>query len=157
MGASAGGHLALMLGETNANRDDPAAIQAVIDFYGPTDLCALRNNEGAAGHAVNLLLGGKATDIAARCETASPLQLVGQGNPPVLIIHGTEDALVPLDQSRGIATALQNAGVRHRLVVVKGARHGFGLETPTRSLVPDIVEFLEQTWNGSGAGNRLPR
>ena len=68
----------------------------------------------------------------------------------MLILHGDADALVPPGQSRSLALALGRAGVPHRLVVVEGARHGFGLTAGPRDLVPDILAFLRGVWGGNG-------
>jgi acetyl esterase/lipase len=146
IGASAGGHLALLLG-TSAGADRRARVSAVIDFYGPTDLAALSDGRTAANGAVGLLLGGRPEVLTEQYAAASPLQHIGPGGPPVLIVHGTDDELVPLEQSRALASALERAGVRHRLIVVEGARHGFGLVAGSRELAPDILAFLRDVWD----------
>jgi acetyl esterase/lipase len=156
IGASAGGHLALLLGTTAG--DDASRVRAVIDFYGPTDLAALFASRTAADRSIGLLLGGPPESFPARSAAASPLQQVAPGDPPVLIVHGSDDALVPLGQSRALADSLRRAGVPHRLVTVPGARHGFGLRVePTGpDLVPEILGFLGDVWGeptpGAGAG-----
>jgi acetyl esterase/lipase len=169
MGASAGAHLALLAaleaagqagGEGRAGAAPVTAgegfrkhsgsqnpIRAVIDFYGPTDLRALRSARAATGEPVGLLLGGSPGEVPGRYDAASPVRLVSPAAPPVLIVHGTEDALVPLDQSRELAAALDRAGVPHRLIVVDGARHGFGPEAGSKDLVPEILAFLGAAWN----------
>jgi dipeptidyl aminopeptidase/acylaminoacyl peptidase len=66
-----------------------------------------------------------------------------------LLIHGTEDRWVPLEQSRRLDEALAQAGATHQLLIVPGARHGFGLtvKSPqTRNLIPEILAFLENVW-----------
>jgi acetyl esterase/lipase len=73
----------------------------------------------------------------------------------MLLIHGDGDLLVPLDQSRRLATALAAAGVPHRLIVVAGSRPGFGFQVGPRDLLPEIFAFLDSVWNArSGAGAR---
>ena len=64
-------------------------------------------------------------------------------DPPMLILHGTDDARIPLGQSEALAGALAQVGVAHRLIVVDRARHGFGFRTETRDLLPDILAFLD--------------
>jgi acetyl esterase/lipase len=166
IGASAGAHLALVaaLDPNPAGRDQVTGVEsprkhagatrpvrALIDFYGPTDLRALRAARAAAGVPVDLLLGGSPAEVPERYEAASPARLVSPAAPPTLIVHGTDDALVPLDQSRALAEALGRAGVPHRLVVVDGARHGFGLQvrdrTPEIDLTLQILAFLASVWN----------
>ena len=148
IGSSAGGHLALMLGTTPGGA--PARVRAVIDFYGPTDLRALYALRTPVDQAIRMLLGGTPETVPARYDAASPLRHVAPGAPPVLIVHGLADLLVPLDQSRSLAEALQKAEVPHRLLTVADARHGFGLKAGTRDLIPEILAFLEGVWGGPG-------
>ncbi len=152
LGASAGGHLALMLGMTPSDR--LAQVAAVIDFYGPTDLRALSASRTPADRAIELLMGGPVTMGTPAYDTASPLLHVASGGPPVLIVHGTDDFLVPVEQSRSLDEALERAGVPHRLITIADARHGFGLKSSTRDLVPDILDFLDAAWGHADASAR---
>ena len=56
---------------------------------------------------------------------ASPISYVTKEAPPFLLFHGTEDELVPVDQSRRLAEKLKSLGVPTQLVVLAGERHGF--------------------------------
>ncbi len=149
LGASAGGHLAVLLG-TDPAPDRAARVQAVVDFYGPTDLPTLVQSRPPTAEPIALLLGGALNKWPDRYEAASPLRHVSHDDPPMLIIHGSDDALVPLDQSRALASALQRAGVPNRLMVVEHARHGFDFRINDRyDLLPDILDFLVKAWNNS--------
>lgn len=55
----------------------------------------------------------------------SPVQLVGKNTPPVLLMHGDKDTLVPLQQSESLATKLKNLGIPVKLIVKSGADHGW--------------------------------
>jgi acetyl esterase/lipase len=160
MGASAGAHLALVAAldpegmSANVTRGRlPRSIssrglnkiRAVIDFYGPSDLDALLAASPATAMPIEFLVGGPP---AGRRElpSASPVRLVTPAAPPVLILHGTDDALVPLSQSLSLADALKRSGVPHRLLVIEGARHGFGLKAGSRDLTPDLLAFLGSAW-----------
>jgi acetyl esterase/lipase len=145
LGASAGGHLALLLG----SGEGAPLVSAVVDLYAPTDLEALSHAGTGADRSVSLLLGGAGSGTAERYAAASPIDQVRPGSPPVLILHGDNDSLIPLGQSRELAVALERAGVPHRLVVIKGARHGFGLAVGSRDLAPEIVGFLDGVWGAN--------
>ena len=115
IGASAGGHLASLLGtcpETpNAESSPPptpvsapasetsARVSAVIDFYGPSDLKLLVKGREVVKGPVELLLGGSARNVPERYEAASPLYHVSPGDAPHLLIHGGRDLFVPKDQA----------------------------------------------------------
>lgn len=162
LGSSAGGHLSVMLG---AYPDGPVAregrprpplgdrarkaapvsarVKAVVDFYGPADLANLHPLAPDSGSPVPLMLGGRPADVPGRCEAATPLTHISSDDPPMLLIHGNQDSLVPLEQSEKLASALSDSGVAHRLIVVDAARHGFGFKAGDRDLLPDILAFLD--------------
>lgn len=58
-------------------------------------------------------------------KSGSPLYSVKAGDPPMLLVHGDSDALVPLAQSTVFDAALTKAQVPHQLIVVKNGNHGF--------------------------------
>lgn len=151
LGASAGGHLAALLGTDQAGSPDrlSSRVSAVIDFYGPTDLRALAASRSAALGPLELLLGGPPEQLPERYDAASPVKHVSHDDPPMLIIHGSDDYLVPVEQSRALADALDAAGVPNRLIVVENARHGFEFRiNDERDLLPEIIAFLDKAWNG---------
>ena len=129
------------------DRDDPVRVSAVIDFFGPADLVALRASRANSGEPVSLMLGGTPEEVPDRYEAASPIRHVSDMAPPVLIFHGADDRLVPPEQSVALDRALGEAGVSHRLIMIPGARHGFGLHAGTTDLVPEILAFLDLVWN----------
>lgn len=140
LGASAGGHLAALLGTWP---DGPATrVQAVVDFYGPTDLLSLESAQPETVGSLRLMLGGRASELRERFRAASPVAHVTSDDPPMLLIHGLDDGHVPVAQSRELAAALERAGVEHRLVLVEHGRHGFVFEAAGRDLLPEILSFL---------------
>jgi acetyl esterase/lipase len=152
LGSSAGGSLALLLGSLPATSDPgevSSRVQAVVSFYAPSDLVALVASR-KLGHEPALLFTGIDDEhLQAIPYHVSPINHVGRGHPPTLLIHGTEDRWVPLEQSLRLDQALGEAGVSHRMLVVPGARHGFELTVKfpqTRNLLPEILAFLENVW-----------
>ncbi|MPQ99526.1 alpha/beta hydrolase fold domain-containing protein [Modestobacter sp. I12A-02628] len=127
-GESAGGHLALLLGL--APDDDAAtspALSGVVAWYAPSDLPGLAGDTGtdpaAADSREAQLLGAPLTQAPERAAGASPLTYVTGGAPPVLLLHGAGDRLVPAAQSERLHTALRRAGAEAELVVHPGADH----------------------------------
>jgi acetyl esterase/lipase len=152
-GGSAGGHLALMQG-TAGDRGDPKArdpverassrVQAVACFVPPTDFL----NFGEQGRDV---LHFKALEdfraafdfhsfdpethrleritdhekVRRILRQISPITHVSADDAPTLIMHGTEDHLVPIQQAEAFVARLQEVGVPARLVVKPGADHGW--------------------------------
>jgi acetyl esterase/lipase len=141
-GSSAGGHLVALLGVSCGNEDlegtvgeylgEASCVQAVCDFYGPTDLSALMVQRSLGDERrpmpEDLLLGGSVEDCAALAALASPMFHISPSAPPFLIMHGSDDATVPVVQSIAFDEALRGAGVDSTLIVIEGAGHGFPRE-----------------------------
>jgi acetyl esterase/lipase len=141
-GGSAGGHLSLMLatcgGSGAPDANDPvdresSAVQAAAVFFPVTDLLNLGHsteNPGDGGPPKSFVkaFGPRATDMAAWKEigrTMSPIYHVTARLPPVLIVHGDADTLVPLEQSEWFVTRAREAGGTVKLVVRHGKPHGW--------------------------------
>jgi acetyl esterase/lipase len=152
LGASAGGCLALLLGSFPATSDPgevSSQVQAVVSFYAPSDLGALVASRNLSNEPALLFTGSNRAAPRAELDNASPINHVARGHVPTLLIHGTEDRWVSIEQSRKLDDALAHAGASHRLLVVPGARHGFELLVKfpqPRDLLPEILAFLENVW-----------
>ena len=136
-GGSAGGHLVALLGTTGstrefdvgANLDVSSRVQAVCDFFGPSDFLAIIN--GPNTHVLNTadgpmgkLLGGPPRERLDLAQRASPVTYVAKDNAPFLIVHGTLDPTVPPAQSQILYDMLVQTGVEAQLHFIPGAKHG---------------------------------
>ena len=75
---------------------------------------------------------------------ASPVTYVDKLDPPILILHGTADKTVDIEQSKLFAAKLKEAGARHELVIVEGAPQTFHLQPKQRDLRPVVLGFFDQ-------------
>ena len=136
-GASAGGHLAALLAVTGKEKefdvgeylDQSSEIQAACDFFGPKDLVILADYPeydrfGDAARPVEGLLGAAPKLCKELAEKASPIHYVHKDSAPILILHGTRDELVPIEQSIDFDRAMKKAGADCELVILKGSGHG---------------------------------
>ena len=141
-GASAGGHLSLTMatqgcpGEPGAKDPvdrDSSTVQGVACFFPPTDfLNYSRSGEDAVG--VGILKSFKVA-FGPRADTAeerqklgreiSPIYFVHSNMPPMLIIHGDADTLVPICQAETFVKRCEAVGSPARLLVRKGKTHGW--------------------------------
>jgi len=121
IGESAGGHLAAMAA---LNPDLP--VKAVVALYAPTNLSSLAQNAGLIPDAVreNLNKAFWGSIILARLSQLSPVEHLHSDMPPFLLIHGTDDPLVPIQQSREMCTRMKALGNSCELYPVEGAGHG---------------------------------
>ncbi len=128
-GESAGGHLALLGGlDPGPGR---TAVAAVIAWFPVTDLVGLAEDVRAAGgepddgpgSRESLLIGAEVADRPDLARRASPTAYAHASAPPVLLLHGTDDVLVPAVQSSRLAAELGAAGSSVEVGLVKGAGH----------------------------------
>ncbi|WAP53671.1 alpha/beta hydrolase [Streptomyces sp. S465] len=129
-GESAGGHLAALTALTGHTRTDTATITGCVTWYAPTDLPGLAEDRPPGAYDPHdpasfeaMLLGGAPADRPEAARDASPVTHVSTHAPPFLILHGTDDALVPARQSVRLAEALRAAGHHPDLHLVTGGNH----------------------------------
>jgi acetyl esterase/lipase len=149
IGESAGANLAALVGTYSLGGDGgettSSSVEAVVAFSTPTDLTALATESPLAGWAARQFLGGTPEQVPAAYTDASPIDHVSAGDPPMFLVHGRQDPLIPYTQSIELANALSAAGVRNRLVLVNGG-HDLDFPRHYRNLVQQILEFLDATW-----------
>ena len=136
LGASAGGHLAAMLGTT---QDDSAfegtegmtgvssKVQAVCTLFAATDFMHLEEVEDDHWR-INLvtkaLLHGPPSKHPELAAAASPITHVSKTSAPFLLIHGTADGMIPPAQSERMHAALLAVGADSSLLLIEGMPHG---------------------------------
>ncbi|MEU0463826.1 alpha/beta hydrolase [Amycolatopsis sp. NPDC006131] len=138
-GASAGAYLASMLGLTAGHEElegeigddlgQSSAVQAVVHWFGQTDLLANSRRTWLEKEILNPpfegpLLGlGDVGEDPARAREASPLYHVHAGAPPFLVVHGDRDRVTPAGESQALHDALVRAGAESTFVLLGGAGH----------------------------------
>jgi acetyl esterase/lipase len=147
-GASAGGHLVALLGTSGGaselegtvggNLDQSSRLQAVCDWYGPSDLTQFADQAQAAGiiqktpgpTLIMRLFGGSLQEKKQAVRLSNPITFINDKTapelPPFLIMHGDKDKMVPLAQSRLLYDALKAADARVEFKIIPGAGHGSG-------------------------------
>jgi acetyl esterase/lipase len=134
-GASAGGHLALLVATANERVDLEGSggwtgvssqVAAASAWYGPTDFTVGEKAfEKKSGRAVTKFLGGTLEQKADVYRKASPVTYVSANSPPILLVHGDRDEIVPFDQSARMLAAYKKAGASAELIKVEGVGHDF--------------------------------
>jgi acetyl esterase/lipase len=143
-GDSAGGHLALLAALTSAD------VAGVVAWFPVTDLAALTSDVADAGGVPDpgpesreaLLLGAPAASVPDLARQASPVAHASAAAPPVLLMHGAADVLVPPAQSIRMAEALRAAGGSVELELVPGATHFWDGASDVGGIVRRSVQFL---------------
>ncbi|HNB23752.1 MAG TPA: alpha/beta hydrolase [Candidatus Melainabacteria bacterium] len=135
-GGSAGGHIALLLSEVQNDIDRKSLpltpihghICASASVAGPTNLTkkfspfiqgivdSLFNEQDRANPAI----------IAKDRAMASPISFADEQDPPMFLLHGTKDEIVPFDQATDFMSVCREKNVNADLIAIEGAGHGGG-------------------------------
>jgi acetyl esterase/lipase len=160
-GSSAGGHLAALVGTTNGNPElegklgkylnESSSVQAIIDFYGPTDFLTILVQSTPHGISVRapalaLLLGRPVEQVPDLAKLASPVYQIDKSDSPILIMHGDQDNQVPVNQAIELKEAYDEKGLDATLIFVRGAGHADPLFL-TEKYMNIVKKFLKQVLN----------
>lgn len=149
MGESAGGYIAAMLGLTEDAMfekgdwlEHSSKVQAVVNYYGKTDLTMLGENPDC-NNDLRLLIPGWTKE---KLVEASPVNLVTETAAPFITFHGENDPLVPIAESEKLHEELEKHGVRSDFYVLANESHGTDAfyQTEIQEL---ILKFLEEVLN----------
>lgn len=157
-GASAGGHLAALVGVTNGSKmhegsvgdllNASSDVQAVVSFFGASDLLTILGQSTPHGlsvrvPALELLLGGSPVEKDKLARLASPLHQLDPKDPPLMLIHGDEDPQMPYEQSELLQAACDKTKVPCEFVTVKGGKHG-GRGFFDEAMIKKVATFLSK-------------
>jgi acetyl esterase/lipase len=180
-GGSAGGHLATLTGLSygvprlatgDGARSMP--VQAIVDWFGPSDFLTapVQFEESPCGTALEdletkygekafwtwyagLFLGGGFGDpaVVERAKLAAPGHYADPTDPPVLVIHGEDDPVVPISQSELLVDRLKSADLDVTFVRLPGFQHSYSPRSgPEVGIAPEFLEptleFLDRTLGG---------
>ncbi|MGW1420359.1 alpha/beta fold hydrolase [Bradyrhizobium manausense] len=161
-GNSAGGHLSAMAATTGETRDydsdrwpgQSSAVQAAVIFYGPMDLSHRMDSNavnGSPGMSVeSAFLGFDAKDPAnaEKVKKANPVAQISDKTPPMLIVHGTKDVVVPISESENLYAGLTAAKRPATFIRVEGAGHSFGQVSSNPEVMAEVLAFFDRTLKG---------
>jgi acetyl esterase/lipase len=164
-GGSAGGNLVSMAGTsggvaefddaTLGNADQSSKVQAVVDYFGPTNFLKMdeyfkKSKKGEANHSAadspeSKVIGGKLSTMAAKVKAADPTTYITPDDPPFFIAHGTNDGTVPTEMSIQFSKDLAKVigADKVQLNLIKGAGHG-GPQFEKKELLDKVFTFLDK-------------
>lgn len=139
-GDSSGGHTALMAGFTgdgepdmDAYREQSAAVKCIVDWYGPTDIAKMNYYPSSMDHTQadspeGFVIGRKnVLENPELADATVPMNYLSREKetPPLLIMHGGSDMLVPFNQSCRLYERMKELGKNVEFIKLAGANHGF--------------------------------
>lgn len=169
-GQSAGGNLASLLGTSGdvkefddaslGNPTTSSRVQAVVDWFGPTDFSQMDAQASAQGcppaaathqepHSPeSLYLGAPLPSVPHLVAKANPITYISSDDPPFLLQKGSKDCMVPVGQSKLLHQALLAAKIPVEFDLLDGAGHGdMGAATPkflSEANIQRVVQFLKK-------------
>jgi acetyl esterase/lipase len=143
-GDSSGGHLALLAALTGTK------VEGVVAWFPVTDLAGLPSDVADAGGVPDRgpdsreaqFLGAPPGSVPDLAREASPVCHASAGAPPILLMHGAADDMVPAAQSIRLAEALGIAGAAVELELVPGATHFWNGASDVAAIVRRSIKFL---------------
>lgn len=136
VGASAGGHLALL----HAYKHQAIGnIQSVVALFPPTELSELYNSDETAAFLLSGLLEGTPETNPTLYNESSPVNYISPSSVPSIFFHGDQDLVVPISQSELLAKTLQENGVIYEFQKIPGQGHGF-----TPEVYPSVLTAASQ-------------
>lgn len=171
-GESAGGHIAMMNAFPDSvsysERYQKADFTYVVDVYGPTQLEGIYHSKLADSldviltklpetistkfNVANYLFGFDPKTDTTRANTImemySPVNYIGKNEPPVLIIHGTVDIVVPFEQSLTLIEKLGSMNIKTEFHSLENVNHGFiGISDGQLQNVQNwVVDFVKRNY-----------
>jgi acetyl esterase/lipase len=161
-GQSAGGNLAATLGTSCGvaalegaelgNADQSSCVQAVVDWFGPTDFLQMDKqftgtacpvNHDAANSPESQVIGAAIQTVPDKAKAANPITYVSAKAPAFLIQHGTADCNVPPQQGKLLADALTPliGADKVTYTLLPGAGHG-GAQFSDAANLKVVTDFL---------------
>ena len=145
-GASAGGHLSLVVGLLNAHGEHPCRATnppaAVVNWYGITDIELvdeyLQSERPQSNYARSW--AGTQAGIMEVSDAFSPMYLISDEAPPIISIHGTADTVVPYEQGESLHSSLSTP---NELVTQKGGKHSGFTDIQYQEAYRRIFAFLD--------------
>jgi acetyl esterase/lipase len=158
-GDSAGGHLAAMLGVSAGVREfegrggwagSSSRVGAVCAWFAPSDFLSMPGQPSKIDRSKPdcpeaMLIGGPLAEKPDVARAASPVTHVGPESAPFIIMHGIDDEVVPVEQSRILHRALTGAGVESTLRLFEKTGHGGGwpaFQSPATKA--EVLAFFER-------------
>jgi dipeptidyl aminopeptidase/acylaminoacyl peptidase len=120
--------------------DQNAKVKCVVNFFGPSELLTMEGSHDDSNSPESKLLGGPVQENPDKAKNASPIEHVTADDAPSLIVHGTEDPVVPYSQSVALEKKLEAAGVSAIFLTVEGGGHGKGFGPAVNEVVTAYFE-----------------
>jgi dipeptidyl aminopeptidase/acylaminoacyl peptidase len=136
-GASYGGYAALMAAVKHSK-----SFRCAASFAGVSDLELIISN--ARRFTNNEIVKKQFGTDDDKLEAVSPVNFAEQITMPILLIHGTDDKVVPVTHSRDMADELEDFDKDVRYVEIEGANHHLSVQKHRIQTLEEMVTFFDK-------------
>src|SRR5262249_48733690 len=137
----------------------PVQVRAVVSYFAPSDLVRLHKKAqgfegGVIGGMLEAWFGGTPDKVPAKYKAASPVTYVHKEAATMLLLHGSADSVVPVEQSQLLYRKLKKAGAKVALLTFEPAAHDFDemRDTNARLAAAAVEAFLQDQLKPKPAG-----
>lgn len=142
IGISAGAHLVLLQGYKHS---DVVAPVGIVSFFGPTDLEQLYiNSDSTIPGVLRSITHSSLEANPTILHESSPINYVSETSAPTLMLHGTADRLVPVEQAEMLHKKLDEFHVKNRLVVYPGLGHDGWVGQDLENAFQEVQDFIQR-------------
>jgi acetyl esterase/lipase len=165
MGGSSGAWAAMMAAVTG-NRPElegnigtlgvSSSVQAAVAFYPPSDFLAMGGLHDHPMSPESQLIGCAIQTCPEKAEAANPVRYVSGNEPPIMLLHGEQDAKVPHNQSELLYEALKKACDEVMFISLPKGGHGQHNEFLTNEAVRESATLRSTSAQGCKATEARP-
>jgi pimeloyl-ACP methyl ester carboxylesterase len=143
-GASYGGYAAL----AGATLDPAGTYRCAVDIAGVSDLRPflndIQNDSGSTYQSITVTGEKELLGDPAHYDDVSPARQAAKAYCPILIIHGTDDTVVSIDQSHRMVNALKSAGKDVQFITYKGQTHWEDIASSRLQMIQEAMDFIQK-------------
>jgi acetyl esterase/lipase len=121
------------------------SIAGVADLVGMLKYDYDNNGRSSSGMRYwQAFMGVNGFSESAQLKPISPAELADRADAPILLIHGRDDTVVPIAQSRTMQSALGHAGKPVEMLVMQNEDHWLSREATRVEMLKAAVAFVEK-------------
>ena len=143
VGASYGGYAALAGVTVEQGR-----YRCAVSVAGLSDLTQfqywVRQRSGSDRRAESFWRALMGASAGQDLQAISPVKLAARADAPILLIHGVDDSVVPIEQSQAMEKALKAAGKPVEFVTMPSEDHWLSREVTRQAMLKSAVAFVEK-------------
>jgi len=141
-GASYGGYAAL----AGATLDPPGTYRCAVDVAGVSDLrpflSSIQDDAATTYQSAEVIAEKELLGDPKLYDDRSPARQAAKAYCPILILHGTDDSVVPIDQSQRMERALKAAGKDVQFITYKGQTHWEDIASTRQAMMQASLDFI---------------